>query len=148
MRSISDILDGAYPGRAADRQLIRTFSWWDKAVSERIADAARPVKLSHGTLIVHTRSSAWAQELSFHEADLLRSVQEQVPKVQRIRIRVGRMPPAPPKKDPPPPKVIPLPVGSLRGDIARALAHLGDDELRDVLSRAARTSLGTTEDGG
>lgn len=143
---MAEILDRAYPGRPADRVMIRTFSWWDRAVSPRIVEVARPVKLSHGTLIIHTRSSAWAQELTFHEEDLLRSVREQVPAVKRLRIRVGPMPPAAQRPDPKPPKVTPLPVSELPGDIARALAHLGDDDLRAAVRRAVCTSLGKIEE--
>jgi len=143
---MADILDGAYPGRREDRGLIRTFSWWERAVSRRIAEVARPVKLSHGTLVIHTRSSAWAQELSFHEEDLLNSIREVVPLVKRVRIRVGPMPRPGQAPDPPPPKVRPLPATDLPGNIARALAHVSDDEVRDVLSKAACTSLGTVEE--
>ena len=146
LRSIADILDGAYPGRPEDRVLIRTFSWWDRAVSPRIVAVARPIKLSHGTLIIHTRSASWAQELSFHEEDLLRSVQESVPGVKRLRIKVGPMPRAAQLPDPPKPKVKLLPLAELPGDIARALARVGDDRVRDAVTRAARTSLGTFEE--
>lgn len=142
LRSLADILDGAYPGRTQDRTLIRTFSWWERAVSRRIAEAARPVQLKHGTLVIHTQSSSWAQELSFLQDDLLASVQKVAPMVKRMRIRVGPMPPPGQPPDPPPPKVRPLDVSLLPANIARALAHVGDDHLRDVLSAAARMSLG------
>ena len=48
--------------------------------------------------------------------------------------------------DPPPPKVIPLPVSALPGDVARALAHLGDDDVRTAVSKAACTSMGKIEE--
>lgn len=143
---LSTILTGAYPGRTEDLTLIRTFSWWERAVSRRIAEVARPVRLSHGTLTVHTRSSVWAQELSFHEEDLLASVRAVVPQVQRIRIKVGEMPPPGQAPDPPPPKVEPLKLTELPADIARALARIGDDDLRATLGRAACTSLGTVKE--
>lgn len=139
--SIAQLLDGRYVGRAADRPLVRTFSWWDRTVPRRIAERARPVRLHEGTLVVHTASSAWAQELSFHERDLLASVQKEVPSVRRLRISVGPMPPPPPPPLPIPPKTIPLRVTQLPSDVARELARIGDDELRDALTRAACTSL-------
>ena len=141
LRSLATILDGDYPGRKEDRTLIRTFSWWERAVSRRIAEVARPVKLLHGTLLIHTRSASWAQELSFHEEDLLASVREVTPKVKRLRIRVGPMPPPGQGPDVRPPKVEPLPVRELPGDVARALAHIADDDLRDAVRLAACTSL-------
>jgi hypothetical protein len=139
--SLAQLLDRTYPGQPRDRPLVRTFSWWDRTVPERVAANARPVRLAGGTLIVHTRSSAWAQELSFHERDLLESVRAAVPSVRRLRIRVGRMPPPPPPPEKPPPKTVPLSIGELPGEVARALAGVGDDRLRDTLTKAACTSL-------
>ncbi|MGE0784473.1 MAG: DciA family protein [Sandaracinaceae bacterium] len=139
--SAAQLFDGLYPEWEQSRALLRTFSWWDGAVSERVAKHARPVRLFKGTLVVHTRSSAWAQELSFHEEDLLRSIRARVPDVQRIRIRVGPFPrpPAPPEK--PGPAYVPMPVLALPPELARALAHVPDDGLRAVLTRAACTAL-------
>ncbi|MBX3274068.1 MAG: DUF721 domain-containing protein [Sandaracinaceae bacterium] len=143
---MADILAGTYPGRTEDLTLIRTFAWWERAVSRRIAEAARPVKLSHGTLYVHTRSSAWAQELTFHEEELLASVRRVAPAVQRIRIKMGPMPPPGQAPDPVPPKTVPLPMTELPGEIARALAKIGDDRVREVVGRAACTTLGAAKE--
>lgn len=107
----------------------------------RIAQHARPVALRRGTLVVHTRTAAWAQELSFHEADLLASIRARVPAIKRVHIQVGPMPPPPKPAQPPAPKVTPLPVSRLPGEIARELALVGDDRLRDTLTRAVCTSL-------
>jgi hypothetical protein len=141
LRSLAELLEGAYPGRPEDRPLVQTFGWWDRTVPQRIAQHARPVDLRRGTLIVHTRTTSWAQELSFHEADLLASIRARVPAVRRLRIRVGEMPPPPKPPAPPPPKVKPLRVGELPADVARALARVPDDRLRDAITRAACTSL-------
>jgi len=146
LRSISAILDAAYPGRRADRPLIRTFSWWERAVSRRIAEVARPVKLVHGTLIIHCKSSAWAQELSFQQEDLLASIRQLVPKVKRVRVKVGPMPKPGQAPDPEPSRTRPLSMTELPGDVARELARIGDDEVRDALSRAACMSLGEPGD--
>lgn len=142
LRSIADILVGAYPGRTDDLTLIRTFSWWERAVSRRIAEVARPVRLSHGTLYVHVRSSVWAQELTFHEEELLASVRRVVPSVRRMRIKVGPMPPPGQAPDPPPPETEPLSVGELPGDVARALARVSDDRVREAVTKAACMQLG------
>lgn len=141
LASLAQILDGAYPGRREDKPLLRTFSWWDHTVSERIARNARPVKLANGTLVIHTSTASWAQELSFFEADLLASVRKKVPAVRRLRIYMGPMPPAPTRPDPPAVKVLPIEIGELPGDIARALARVGDDSLREALTRAVCTCL-------
>jgi hypothetical protein len=139
--TIGDILDGAYPGRVEDRPLLQTFGWWDRTVPQRIAKNARPVALRRGVLVVHTRTTAWAQELSFHEVDLLASVSARVPSIKRLRIQVGPMPPPPKPPAPPPPKVTPIEIGRIPGEIARELARVGDDALRETLTRAVCTSL-------
>jgi hypothetical protein len=135
-RMLADVLEGAYPGRP-NKPLIHTFTWWDRVVPERIAKNARPVDMKGGELIVHTKTSVWAQELSFHNEDLLRRIRTRVPAVKKLRVRIGPMPPAPPKAPPPPPKIPPLSIGQLPGDVARSLAHIGDDKLRAALTRAA-----------
>lgn len=141
--SIASLLDGLDSDVDKRRPLVRTFSWWDATVSDRIARHARPVKLYRGTLIVHTSSAAWAQELSFHEEDLLRSVQARVPSVQRIRIRTGPFPRPPGRPEPPKPEYEAMPVHALPGEVARALAGVGDDEVRVAITKAACTSLST-----
>lgn len=91
--------------------------------------------------MIHTRTAAWAQELSFHEADLLASVSARVPSIKRVRVQVGPMPPPPEPPKPPPPKVTPIEVARIPGEIARELARVGDDALRETLTRAVCTSL-------
>jgi hypothetical protein len=135
---LADVLDGSYAS-----PLLSTFSWWDRAVPERVAQVARPVHLGRGTLVVHTKSAAWAQELSFLAEDLLRSVQRRVPhaRIERLRFRVGPLPARPPRKEPRRPRVDPLAVAELPSDVARNLARVTDDGLREALSRAVRTSM-------
>ena len=112
-------------------------------MSRRIAEHARPVHFGRGTLTVHTKNAAWASELSFLEPQLVRSIRKRAPEagVRRIRFRVGRMPPTPPRPPPPPPKVKPLPLEALPADLARELAQIGDDRLRDAVGLAARFAL-------
>jgi hypothetical protein len=144
VQHVSKVLDAAYPGREpADLAAVRAFAWWDKVVPARVARNARPVRLVRGTLIVHARTAAWSQELSFLQADLLNAIQERAPTagVQRLRMQVGPLPPPPTRMVKPKPKVQPIEVGELPGELARAIAHVKDDALRDVVSLAARTSL-------
>lgn len=138
---VARVLDHAYPGKPSDRPLIRTFSWWYEAIPARIAEHARPVNIRNGTLWVHTKNAAWAQELSFHAAEMLAAAQRHVPEIARLRFRVGPMPPAPPRPEPEPPKRTPIAATELPAEIARALAALGDDELRNTVTLAACTGL-------
>lgn len=137
---LGDVLEGAYPGRA-NRPLVRTFTWWDRVVPERIAKNARPVGLERGELVVHTKSSVWAQELSFHREDLLARIRARVPAVKKLHVRVGPMPPPPAKPKPPAPKIPPLAIGQLPADVARSLARVADDGVRNALTRAACAAL-------
>ena len=50
-------------------------------------------------------------------------------------------PPAPPEK--PPPAVVPLNAAELPPRVARELARIGDDALRDAVTKAACMSLGS-----
>ena len=122
---------------------MRLFATWPKVVSERIAKNAAPVGFRSGVLTVHTATAAWANALSFESAQILGKLRARLPDVtvQRIAFRVGRLPELPEKvqPDPQPPRVIPL--SALPGDVARELARVRDDGLRERLTRAAAASL-------
>ena len=61
---LGDLMQVAYPAREPEEAaLLRAFTWWQRAVPERVVARARPVKLYGGTLLVHTATSAWAAEL-------------------------------------------------------------------------------------
>ncbi len=129
------------PGQVDDARL---FAWWVRALPARVVERARPVRLRHGTLHVHCTSSAWAQELSFMSDALLARVQQFAPDltVRSLRFRVGPLPAV--ARDtrwipPPPPR---RPATELPEDVGRALARIGDDELRATVARAAALSLG------
>lgn len=47
---------------------------WEQIVGSEIARRSRPEKLYKGTLFVKVMGSAWAQELSFHKATIIRRV--------------------------------------------------------------------------
>lgn len=135
---LADILD-----RSVHRALSNAFFWWYHHLPARVTRNARPISLRSGTLQVHTRTSAWAQELSFIREDLLREVQARVPQanVARLLIRVGPLPDAPPPPRPRPPRVEKLPQQALPGNVARALAGVADDRLRAAIADAACTAL-------
>jgi len=47
---------------------------WEQIVGPEIARRSRPERLYKGTLFVKVMGSAWAQELSFHKATIIRRV--------------------------------------------------------------------------
>lgn len=153
LEPLGKLVQGVYP---APQQLheARIFTWWNRAVPARIVKQARPVHLSHGTLIVHVSSSVWAQELHYLSEELLTRLQAFVPGsgVKRLRFKVGKLPEL---RRPPARKKVPKPqpvrLATLPGDLGRALSRVNDDNLRDAIARAATTSLSrqpklTTED--
>ena len=133
-----------YPSREPeDAQAIRVFAWWRKAVPERVFARARPVRFSHGTLFVHTATSAWAAELDHLQEQLLASVQKHAPeaKVKSLRFRVGPLPEMPATTRPEPPRRVPIAVTTLPEALARVLARIDDDELREAIGAAASVAM-------
>lgn len=51
---------------------------WDQVVGPQVASATRPDFVRDGVLFVSTKSPAWANELTFHKADILRRLNEVV----------------------------------------------------------------------
>jgi predicted nucleic acid-binding Zn ribbon protein len=61
---------------------------WPGVVGPAVAAAARPLSvMADGTLIVAVRSSAWMNELSLMERDLLDALNRVNPKAPLLRIR-------------------------------------------------------------
>lgn len=143
---LAKIVQNVYPGRAPeDLGAIRIFAWWDRAVPPRIAANARPVRLTNGTLIVHCRTSAWANDLEFVRVQLLQSAQRFAPQtVKALKIRVGPVPEMTLRRKQED-DVLPVPLSQLPGELARALAGIHDDTVRETVARTAATSLGRKE---
>jgi len=130
-----------------DTAYLRVFTAWEKVVSDRVYDNARPARLQQGKLVVHTATSAWASALQLDTENILEGLRARVPRVPvtSLVFRVGALPPAPPrapKRRPPP---VLRPVTDLPEDVARALARIGNDDLRDAVARAAAAGLAKPE---
>jgi hypothetical protein len=114
---------------------------WERAVGTRIAARTRPARLERGVLHVVAASSAWAQELSLLGETIATRLREDGLSVTSLRFQVGkveapeRLAPREPPRDMPPPAPLPP---SLRD----ALVRVDDPALREVLTSAARASLG------
>jgi hypothetical protein len=144
-RPLSELLRTVYPGREpAEVAVIRVFTWWRRAVEARVFMRARPVRLTHGVLYVHTASPAWAQELEFRKSHYLASLQKHAPEagVKELRFLAGPLPELPTGSRPDPKRPEPVPVAILPENLARALASIDDDELREAISGAAAVGLG------
>lgn len=142
LESIAKLLKGVYP--APDQyEAAKVFAWWSRSVPPRIVKHARPVRLTHGVLIVHVSSSVWANELQYLTDDLLARLREHAPesRVQKLRFQVGPLPDLPkrPPQAAPPPE--PVRLASLPEELGRALSRVEDDELRKAITEAATTTL-------
>ncbi len=70
--------------------LTLVFDGWEELVGPAVAAHARPVSLARGTLVVAVDQPAWAAQLSWLEADLLRRFDERlgVGVVRALTVRV------------------------------------------------------------
>ena len=141
---LADLLGKVYPGKEPeDATMIRALSWWRKAVPKRVFARARPVRLRAGTLYVHTSTSAWAAELYHLRESLLASLHRSAPesRVKALRFQVGPLPELPKPRQNGAALPFEAPAAQLPESLARALAQIDDDSLRDAISRAAGVSL-------
>lgn len=145
LESVGKLLQGVYP---APNQLeaAKAFGWWSRSVPPRILEHARPVKLSHGVLIVHVSSSVWANQLHYLGEDLLQQLRKHVPHsgIKKLRFKVGPLPDIPKRARATPPAPEPVRLASLPEELGRALSRIHDDDLRRTITEAATTSLART----
>lgn len=145
LESLGKLLQAVYP--APDEFAVaRTFAWWSRSVPPRVLEHARPVKLSHGVLIVHVSSSVWANELHYLGEDFLQRIRQHVPNsgVKKLRFKVGPLPDLPTRTREKPPAPEPVQLAALPEELGRALSQIHDDDLRQTISDAATTSLART----
>ncbi|RLB56541.1 MAG: hypothetical protein DRJ42_02965 [Deltaproteobacteria bacterium] len=143
-KALEELMTKAYPSKEPDDvKAIRAFGFWEKAVPDRVARNARPVALVRGTLIVHTTTSVWAQEIDLLKEQLMGSLRKVSPRsgVRGLRAKVGPMPPRLSDRKAPPPKPPAVPVASLPEELARELGRVGDDDVRDAITKAAAVGL-------
>jgi predicted nucleic acid-binding Zn ribbon protein len=118
---------------------------WPGAVGPTIARNAWPARISRDrTLHVATSSSSWAFELAQLEAEVLRRLREAVgaKAPSRLRFAVGKLPELGLDDEPERSaraRVNPGPEELRRG--AALAAGIGDDELRNLVAKAAAQSL-------
>jgi hypothetical protein len=144
---IANLVGKVYPDKQPEEvRAMRLFGVFAKAVSQRVQNNAGPVSFRNGVLTVHTTTSSWANALSLESAQIIARLRARLPdvRVQRIVFRVGRMPELPEqiKIEPPLARVIPL--TSLPESVARELARVGNDGLREAIARAAAVWLSDT----
>ena len=114
---------------------------WPDAVGSEIARNAWPARFQRdGTLIVHARDAVWAFELTQRAAE----ISSRLPSKPSLKFIPGPVPepPAetPASTQPSPPEATPEQVR----EASRYAASIDDEELRELVARAARASLART----
>lgn len=145
MENLSALVAKVYPGRnQEDLAAVRVFGAFMRALSTRVVRNARPVRFQRGVLTVHTVNSAWANSLQLESESILLRLRRLVPglRLSKLVFRSGPLPDAalPIPEDPAPKRSVAL--DKLPDDIARELARIHDDALREAVARAALMGLG------
>lgn len=152
MENLSALISRVYPGRSRDElDAVRAFGAFMRALSPRVLRNARPVKLMRGTLLVHTINSAWANSLQLESEHLLAKIRRVSPdtRIRKLRFCAGPLPEAAvPLPHTPLVKAGGLPLSELPAELARELARIQNDELREAVRRAAAVGLATRRDNG
>jgi len=157
MDGLGNLIAKVYPGTSAeDRAMLLTQAHWGRAVPASVARNAMPVRLQHGVLTVHTATAAWANTLQFEAESLLEKLNARRPTahVKRLDFRVGRLPPMPLPPNPDAAPVEVTPAAELPEDVAKELALIRNDNVRESVAQAIAIGLGSArpkprdDDGG
>lgn len=143
-KRLDSLLDGVYPSKRGLGEA-RIFALWPKVVSTRVDKIAQPVFFNKGILFVHVSSTTWANELTLLKRDFIRRYKAYLSPcpVRDMRFRVGPLPDIVRHEIPKP--APPMPASDLPPVVGRALAHIKDDGLREVVTRAALSSMAREE---
>ncbi|HUQ23957.1 MAG TPA: DUF721 domain-containing protein [Gaiellaceae bacterium] len=117
---------------------------WAVAVGETVARNAWPARLARdGTLYVNVASSTWAFELGKLAATILEQLgshlAEKAPRA--LKFAPGPLPSEPPESPGPDPSQAPAIGSEHRSQGAAIAAGIEDEELRELVARAAAASL-------
>jgi hypothetical protein len=144
MENLSALVAKVYPGRKPEElAAVRVFGAFMRALSPRVLRNARPTRFARGVLTIHTVNSAWASSLQLESESILARITRLTPglRISKLVFRSGPLPDAalPMAQDAEPRRSIAL--EKLPDDVARALAQIHDDTLREAVARAALMGL-------
>jgi hypothetical protein len=119
---------------------------WPELVGAAVARNAWPLRLARdGTLHVATASATWAHELDLLQDTILEAFRTRMGDSAPVRLRFVTGPiPEPPRVETasaatsPEPLEVPAEIAS---EAAEAAAQIDDEELRELVARAARAGL-------
>jgi hypothetical protein len=144
MENLSALVARAYPGQSReDLDAVRAFGAFMRALSPRVVRNARPVRLLRGTLTIHTSNSAWANSLQLESEAVLAKLKRVAPdiRVRRLVFRSGSMPEAAAPLPHTPTVARGIELRELPQDVARELARIHHDAVREAVTRAASVGL-------
>ena len=119
---------------------------WPEVVGDVVARNAWPLRLARdGTLHVATASATWAHELDLLQETVLHELRTRLADAAPLRLRFAAGPipePAAPREpvQPPSPEPVHVPP-EIESEVSEATAEIEDEELRELVARAARASL-------
>jgi hypothetical protein len=134
---------GEGPGGA---DLADLASRWAEAVGETIARNAWPARRRRdGTVLVHTSSSAWAQELTLLEEQVRGKLGPNAP---RLRFAVGALPEAGRESVPDEGRSLHRPTATEDAQAAEMTREVSVEAVREAIRKACALSLAAQRTGG
>jgi predicted nucleic acid-binding Zn ribbon protein len=115
-----------------------TVAAWPAAVGEEIARHAWPARFTRdGTLLVNTRDAIWGFELTQRAAE----ISSRLPTKPKLKFAPGPLPEPTPERPPAAAQDPPQATLEQARKAARWASEIEDEELRELVARAARASL-------
>ncbi|MBW2260569.1 MAG: DUF721 domain-containing protein [Deltaproteobacteria bacterium] len=139
-------------GRALERaaplgkRLLAVKQRWRTIVSPRTLAHARPTSIRRNVLTLTVTDSLWMSELMYFAPKFLEALNESLPgdqALERIRLRVGELPPALGAGTLPAGELEPVVEVEVSAEIRERLERIEDPELREQMVRIAAKLGGT-----
>ena len=116
---------------------------WPAAVGDAIARAAWPARFQRdGTLVVHTRDSVWAFELTQRAGE----IQQRLEGVAALKFVPGPLPEAQAEPATATPQGSPPPTREQREEAARLASEISSTDLRKIVTKTIETALANVPD--
>jgi len=138
MEPIGDELRGELARFGPQGGIGDTVAAWPGAVGDEIARHAWPARFTRdGTLLVNTRDAVWGFELTQRAAE----ISARLPTKPKLKFAPGPLPEATPERPADSPSERPQATLEQARDVALWTSEIEDEELRELVARAARASL-------
>ena len=137
MERLGDLLKRELGRHGAQAGIGDAVATWPDAVGEEIARNAWPARFTRdGTLIVHTRDSVWAFELTQRAAEIAKRLS-----AKSVKFVSGPLPEGERDHTEAAPQGSPTPTREQKKLAAEWTSEIEDEELRKVVTKSAELSL-------